>query len=129
EDQHCPFALGRTDHRDRGEVRRKAGPGRIFDLGDRVPQICGHLEVLSSRHDDVLSVCAKLETELPECKPSCTMLVRTRTEDAKLAACHRCEHDERSDLDVVGTERVLRTVKLRHAMDHEAIGSDAFDAP
>ena len=55
-------------------------------------------------------------------------MLQTGVLDDDLAAGHRAERDEAADLHEVGSERELRAVQPRHAVDAEQVAADALDA-
>ena len=55
-------------------------------------------------------------------------MLERRPFDRDVATGHRREADERTRLDVVGADRILRTVQRLHAFDFEDVGPDTLDS-
>ena len=128
-DQHRAAALGRANHRDRGEIGGKTRPRGVLDLRDRALEIGPHAEFLATRNEQVAAIPGHLEVDAQtaEGEPGSPVLLRPGVRDAQLAAGDRGQRDERPHLDVVGADLELGPAESLHALDHEQVRTDAVD--
>jgi hypothetical protein len=127
EDQNLAVGLGREGERDRGQVGRERGPGPVLDLRDRVADVGSDPQSLLGRHNHVVVLELRFETEATELAADHDQIAGLGAPHPQLAACRGGKGHEAADLDVVGGNRVLGTAEPVPPMDGHDVRADPVD--
>src|SRR6266550_3096479 len=124
------FALCRCNDRDGHRIRRERRPRLIFELGNVIAQVRLNFPALLSRHDEIIAILDTFDAESSETHSRRAKVLDSGGFDSQLGARGRRESDERSNLDVIRSDRVVNffAPERTSTFDDEVVRADAFDA-
>ena len=126
-DEDHARALRRGDERDRHRIGRERRPRLILELGHVSAEIALNDLLLLGRDDEVGAVDRARDAEPREAHQRRAQMLDAGVGDADLRAGDGGEADERSDLDVIGTDAVRGAAERPSAVDRELVRADAVD--
>src|SRR2546430_2764817 len=128
ENQQQSFALGRDHDRDGHEIGRKRRPGSVLEFRDVAAEVRPDATFLAGIHDELIAVEPWAHTQSLEGQKRRPEVIAAYAVDRQRTARHGREPDERSDLDMIGTDRMRRRFQRAAALDREGVGADAVYA-
>src|SRR5688572_10989436 len=121
------LALRGGDDRDRHDVGRERRPRLVLELRHVPAEVASDFLVLIFRDDEILAVFLADDAEPLEAHSDRAEVLEARVLDAQLGARDGREADERSNLDVIGPDRVRSPAYGMTPVNRERIRPDPLD--